>query len=279
MVKRTEGYFDGYDGSELFHQSWKPDVVRATLVVTHGIGEHSESYNLFAEGMAKFNFETIAWDLRGHGRSSGNRGTVGRFLDYSKDLDQFMAYLVKTKRLPSPYFLIGHSMGGLVTCLKVIETGEGGARGVVLSSPLFGIGVPVPQIKEQAARWVSQLLPGLTLHNEINYEDLTHDRSVTREYARDVLRHDQISAGLFVEISSTIDFVKKNLDRFRAPVFVQQAGDERIVNRAATETCFESFGSSDKTLKIYEDFRHEIYNELGRETVYGDLSNWLGVHL
>lgn len=279
MIHRSEGYFDGYDGSELFHQSWQVKSPRATLVVTHGIGEHSESYNRFAQGMTGLGYDVIAWDLRGHGRSSGNRGTVGQFMEYAKDLDHFVKHLAIKGQLTKPFYFIGHSMGGLVTALKIIEGGEADSKGVVLSSPLFGIGVPVPQIKEQAARWVSQFLPKLTLHNEINYQDLTHDRSVTEEYDKDVLRHDQISVGLFVEMVATIEYVKTNADRFRAPVFVQQAGDERIVSRAATELVFEKLGSTDKTLKIYEDMLHEIYNEVGRAHVYADLSNWLEAHL
>jgi alpha-beta hydrolase superfamily lysophospholipase len=279
MIQRLEGYFDGYDESELFYQSWQIQNPHATLVVTHGIGEHSESYNRFAQGMSGLGFQTYAWDLRGHGRSSGNRGTVARFQDYSKDLDRFLKHLTKEGKLTKPYFLLGHSMGGLVTTLKVVDTGDSGANGIILSSPLFGIGVPVPQLKEQAARWVSQFVPKLTLHNEIDYRDLTHDRTVTEEYERDVLRHDQISVGLFVEMAATIEYVKNNIDRFKSPVFVQQAGDERIVSRKATEWVFEKIGASDKTLKIYEDMLHEIYNEIGRATVFSDLATWLEAHL
>lgn len=278
-VQRTEDSFLGEDGVDLYLQSWSSKSPRATLVVTHGIGEHSDCYDRFASGMAAYGFKTWAWDLRGHGRSSGNRGTIGKFLDYAKDLDRLMKFLKEKDRLQGPVFAVGHSMGGLVLTLKLIDSGSEGFQGAILSSPLFGIGVRVPEVKEQAARWVSQFLPGLTLHNEINYEDLTHDRSVSDGYEQDVLRHDRISTGLFVEMLSTIEYVKKNLDRVRIPLLIQAAGDERIVSRPATEKAFEGFGSNDKTLKVYEGLLHEVYNETARQTVYRDLSNWLEIHL
>lgn len=274
MSQRTEGYFRGYNDFELFFQSWKTDQSRGTLVVTHGLGEHSECYNRLAEGIVDTaKWDIYAWDLRGHGRSEGKRGTIRAFSDYCEDYKKFVE-LVK-KQTQKPIVLLGHSMGGLVTSASVIKYGEMGAKALVLSSPLFGISVQVPAIKEKAARFASKLLPNLTLHNELKYEDLTHDPSVIEEYEKDILRHDRISTSLFIEMVETMDYCLKSAGRVKLPFLLQYAGQDRIVSSPKAEEFYNRVGSDNKTLKLYEDFYHEIYNEIGRPIVFADLAAWL----
>ncbi len=75
MITRTEGNFEGHDGAELFYQTWMAPEARGTLVLTHGINEHSESYDrFFSKHVAPRGFNIIGWDLSGHGRSHGKRG-------------------------------------------------------------------------------------------------------------------------------------------------------------------------------------------------------------
>src|SRR2546421_196062 len=147
MIQRTEGYFKGYNDFELFYQAWKPENSTATLVVTHGLGEHSECYNRLAEGIRELPIEMIAWDLRGHGRSEGKRGVVRKFSDYCEDLVHFLNFIKKHNEKKSIY-LLGHSMGGLINSLTVIEKGSLGLSGLVFSSPLMRINVTVPTIKK-----------------------------------------------------------------------------------------------------------------------------------
>jgi len=96
MAERLEGTFWGYQDVELFYQVWKPEVSHGTLVVTHGIAEHSDCYARFADAVVEMGWTVFAWDLRGHGRSEGKRGYVNRFQDFSDDLDNAVRF-VKTK--------------------------------------------------------------------------------------------------------------------------------------------------------------------------------------
>ena len=274
MMKRTEGNFHGKNDFELFFQTWKSDKSRATLVVTHGLGEHSECYTRLADGMLPGDWDIYAWDLRGHGRSEGKRGTIAAFTDYCEDLKCFVEF-VKKSTDGRPMVLLGHSMGGLITANTVIRYGEMGAKAVALSSPLFGISVKVPELKEKAAKMLASFLPNLTLHNELSFDDLTHDRKVVEEYEKDGLRHDRISSLLFVEMVGAMDYALANAQRVKAPFLLQQAGDDRIVSRKASEQFFEKVGSAQKEIKIYEDYYHEIFNETGRDAVFSDLKKWL----
>lgn len=274
MVKRSEGYFKGHNDFELFYQVWTPSKVRGTLVVTHGLGEHSESYARLAEGLAGTDWEMFAWDLRGHGRSEGKRGVIKNFDDYSKDLSVFVDH-IQHIRPRKPLVVLGHSMGGLVTTRMVEQSDDKGIKAMALSSPLLGIAVQVPKVKMIAAQYLKKYLPDMTLYNEINYSDLTKDKDVIEEYKRDSLRHDRISSGLYIDMLETMEKAKNKAASIWLPTLVQQAGDDRIVSRTSTEQFFEKIGSVNKRIIIYEEYKHEIFNETGRKKVFQDLAEWL----
>lgn len=58
---------------------------------------------------------------------------------------------------------------------------------------------------------------------------------------------------------------------------MQLAGDDHLVNARAAAQFFEKLEVPDKTLHVYEELYHEIYNEPAaqREQVLNDLENWL----
>jgi alpha-beta hydrolase superfamily lysophospholipase len=274
MIQRSEGYFRGYNDFELFYQTWKGANSRGTLVVTHGLGEHSEAYTRLAEGVVPGDWDLYAWDLRGHGRSEGERGVIRAFSDYCEDLRAF-ADFVKKQNPGKPLVLIGHSMGGLITTTAVIKFGDMGAKSLCLSSPLFGIAVQVPPLKEKFGKFAANLLPNLTLHNELNFADLSHDPKMQEEYEKDILRHDRISTKLFVEILENMAFCLRSGERIKLPFLMQLAGADRIASSLTAQQFFEKVASQNKELKVYDNYFHEIFNELGRETVFSDLKAWL----
>ncbi len=274
-MNRTEGTFRGYDGLELFFQTWGNSSPRGTIILTHGLAEHSECYNRLAEGLVPFNWNIIGWDLRGHGRSEGSRGYVKNFDEYAKDLNEFVKYVKTSLKPKEPIFLLGHSTGGLIAIQAIINFGNMGAKALCLSSPLLGIALAVPPIKDMAAKLIHRFIPSLTLNNEIIYEQLTHDEEIYKSYAADPLRHDRISLSLYLSMISTMDFAMLNAAKIQLPLLEQLAGQDLVTSVKASERFFERVGSQQKELKIYKDFYHEIFNEVGRAQVYADLNTFL----
>lgn len=274
MYSRQEGFFKGFGDFELFYQSWTVSNPVGTLVVTHGLGEHSECYQRFAEGLSPSGFNIFAWDLRGHGKSEGKRGVVEGFSSFSKDLAKFVEFL-KPQIASKPFLLVGHSMGGLVLAQTLIDIGNLGAKAAVFSSPLFGISAPVPPLKEKVGRMVAGLLPNLTLYSGLKYEDLTRDRDVVKEYEKDTYRHERISTSLFVQMTETMQMAMTKAGSILLPVFLQQAGMDKIVSASAATQFFSRLGSKDKELIVYDEYYHEIFNDVGREKVFSDLNGWL----
>lgn len=274
MLKRSEGYFRGHNDFELFYQSWTQEGATATLVITHGLGEHSECYQNLAGGLTGFPVDLIGWDLRGHGRSEGKRGAVEHFDYFCRDLKKFVEF-VKKLHPDRPLFLLGHSMGGQITVRTVMDHGDLGAKAMVLSSPLFRVAVHVPKIKETIGRAVASVVPDLTLYNGVILGHLSRDKEWVQHCERDTLRHDRISTRLFVEMSESLTYTLQNASKLQLPLLVMQAGQDRIVSPDAVVEFFQKAGSADKDMKLYDDFYHEIFNDFGRERVYADLRKWL----
>lgn len=280
-ASRREGHFRGHGGTELFFQSWSRPENNETLVITHGIAEHSECYAPTAESLVERGWNIVAWDLRGHGRSEGKRGYVAEFADYSRDLAYLLKFLKSSDRIKDSFALVGHSMGGLVT-LRFLADADKSAptpRALVLSSPLLGIALAVPVVKDMAAKLLNRVLPTLTLHNEIRYEELTRDLERLKHYDTDPLRHDKISPALYLGMLENCEYVKARADRITTPLLLQAAGKEKIVSLPAIKDFFPRAGSPDKKLIIYDESYHEIFNDLDREDVFKDMSDFLETRL
>ncbi len=284
MIKRMEGYFQGDSttGSQndLFYQSWTSSKARATLVLTHGIAEHSEAYHEAALDLVPRGWDIYALDLRGHGRSDGRRGYIDDFGRFSRDLDKFVRYLrsgpLKGSKIPLVMF--GHSMGGLITLRYLVEQGEAApAIAAVLSSPALGISMPIPPLKEFAAAALMKFLPQVTLPNDIPYDKLTHVEERWKKYPVDVLRHDKISPAMYFGMLESFLKVNEGASRIKIPTLVITAGEEFIVSRPAVEAFFPKIGAEKKKLIIYEKSYHEILNDIERDRAIEDIDAFLGV--
>ncbi len=276
MIERLEGTFFGYKDAELFYQVWRKGESRGTIVVTHGLAEHSENYHRFATAFAEDGWTVIGWDLRGHGKSEGKRGYVEDFADYCHDLDALVKFLKSQMQTRGkPLFLFGHSMGGLITIKTVINHAPGGVTALCLSSPALGVSLEVPKLKVKAAHILADWLPKVTLYNEIDYSLLHRDQELLKEYRNDPLRHEKISPRLFLGMTSSFTEAFDHAGEIHQPVLMQLAGVDKIVSTPEAERFFDLLGSKKKEILVYAESYHEIFNDLGREEVIGDLKDFL----
>lgn len=276
MSSRFEGSFRTSNQTEIFYQLWPVPAARGTMVMTHGLAEHSDCYHPFAKTLQAEGWEVYGWDLPGHGRSSGKRGYVGNFREYTDSLKQFTELIGRERENKSiPLVLFGHSLGGLVTTLTMLDWASSPVSALVLSSPAFGIAVPVPAIKDHAARLAFRWLPSLTLHNEIKYTDLTRDEKMVRSYEQDVLRHDKISPAVYLGLIEGAEQVEKRATTLNLPILLQLAGVDRIVSTRAAQDVFAKLPDKRNVMQIYPESYHEIYNDLDREQAFSDLRKFL----
>jgi alpha-beta hydrolase superfamily lysophospholipase len=100
------------DGIKFFAHTWQPDgKIRAAVTLVHGFGEHCLRYTPYFRYFTAKGIAVLGFDLRGHGRSTGKRGTIPSYNALMDDIDIAVKH---SKELFSgvPHFIYGHIMGG-----------------------------------------------------------------------------------------------------------------------------------------------------------------------
>ncbi len=277
MSQRSEILFKCPSDSEpIYLQRWKPTgPPKAIILVTHGVAEHSECYHHAAETLAQNHLDVWAWDLPGHGKSYGQRGYVKSFSEYTDRLKEVLAEVQRHTDGKIPIFLLGHSMGGMIVFQFALAHPTAPVKAYILSSPAFGVKVQVPFIKDQAARVLMHVAPKLTIPHQINYAELTRDAELVKIYSKDPLRHTKFSAPLYLGILEAMESANIRAHEFTAPLLIQAAGQDKIVDVLATQEIFAKIGSAQKTLKIYPESFHEIFNDTNKQEVIDDFLAFL----
>lgn len=276
MYERREGFFEGHKNTKLFFQVWSQPHAKGTIIITHGQGEHSESYHRFADFFRDDQWSIYAWDLRGHGRSEGIRGYVEDFSDYHKDYEIFLEKVLRDPQRPQgPVILLCHSMGGLIQLKVMLDNPHLPVHGAVCSSPALSLALPIPLWKTKGAELMAQLMPKLALGNEITNNMLTRDPDVIAEFEKDPYRHGKISPKAFLGFSTTWDDIHARAKDFKTPVLFQLPENDPVVSTAANRRFAENISSEDKEVFIYPEAKHEMYNDIHRLTVYQDLKKFL----
>lgn len=165
-------------------------------------------------------------------------------------------------------------MGGLIQLKSLTSHPEWEFTAQVLSSPFMGLALKVPAIKEIGAHFLYNFLPKVTLGNEITDDMLTRDPEVLKEFPKDILRHHKISSGVFLGALDAMKFVQERASRLTLPTLLQIPSADQVVSSPDSQELFKNM-KCEKILKVYNDYKHEIYNDLGREKVYEDLRAFL----
>jgi acylglycerol lipase len=273
-----EGDFAGHGGLRLYWQAWLPEgEVRAVILVAHGYGEHGGRYGNLVEEVVPRGFALYALDHRGHGRSEGPRGHVGRFAEFVSDLHALRVRVEEEQRR-KPLFLLGHSMGGLIA-VRYLLSHASGVAGTVLSSPALGIANEPSRALQWIARILSWIAPRTSFQGNVVPEFLSRDPSVGSAYAADPLVHRRATARFFTEFKWAMRNAHERAAEIVLPILVLQAGDDRLVDARATESFAHKLGSAMNAFQLYTGFFHELFNETERERVFADLECWLEARL
>lgn len=277
-MQRTESFFESTDGLRLYYQQWSATHPKAQLVITHGLGEHSDCYDDFARELADYDLKISAWDLRGHGRSQGARGAISDIYQLTQDFETFVNFVLKINRADHPVLLMGHSMGGLVLLKSLLGLRELQTYPLILSSPFLGVALPVPEWKRQASGLISQVAPRFTLDAGLPPELLTRDPNKLRRYQRDSLRHQKISAGLFESALSSIESVFFHANAYAAPTLLIGSESDPVVDSGEIRQLARHLPNSANELVLLPGRLHEVFNDLESEDAFAPLKRFIENH-
>ena len=267
------------DGVALATYRWLPDEggrPKAAIIIVHGYAEHAGRYDALAVTLVAAGYAVYALDHRGHGHSEGARANVEVFREYVSDLTRFIEHVREIHPNP-PRFLLGHSMGGLVALQMVLEQPEK-VDGLVLSGAYLSNAARVPRPLLALSGPVSRLFPSLPVQS-LDTSALSRDPAVVRAYEADPLvYHGKVKARLGHEMLQAGAFVMARADSVHLPLLIMHGGADQLAAPNGSRELYERVSSEDKTLKIYDGYYHEIFNDVSKERVVGDVLEWLRAH-
>jgi alpha-beta hydrolase superfamily lysophospholipase len=274
-MKHREGTFKGANELNLYYQSWHPQIARAVLVIIPGHGGHSGIFTKMVEYMLERNYTVYSFDLRGNGRSPGQRGYINSWAEFRADLKAFLN-LVKSKEPELPLFVIGQSLGGTIALDYVLrELNQ--IQGLILIAPALGLGIN--PWKLLIGKLLSRILPHFSLDTGIDFSASSRDPEVVAACAQDILRHNRGTARLATELLKTIDWIYLHVTELQIPLLILHGGADRVTLPASSRIFFEQLTLADKEIREYPESYHEIHNDLNYQEVLVDIEDWLNRHL
>lgn len=272
--RNREGTFLSADGLELYYH-WHPQAeAQAVLVIVHGHGGHSGVFTRIVEYLSDCPYLIYSFDLRGHGRSPGQRGYINSWAEYRSDLTAFLN-LVKTQCPNLPLFLIGQSMGGTIALDYVLRE-QAKLPGLILMSPALSLGIS--PWKLLLGKILSGVLPRFALNTSLDFTTGSRDPQMTAACAQDPLRHRQGTARLATELLQTIDWVNTRAADLSTPLLILHGGADRITPIQSSKEFFADV-TCDKQMHEYPDSYHELQNDLDYQEVLADMEHWIEQHL
>ena len=244
---------------------------KGDILLTHGMGEHSARYLHVGEFLAANGYRVCAYDLRGHGRSSGTRGDIA---SYDVLLNDVEATVRHYRRSEMPTFFYGHSLGGQIV-LNSIVADRRVVSGAIIASPWLDLVFRPNRLKLLIARIALKIHPGLTQNSGLDDSRLSKDKEFLRSMKDMSLVHRKMSARMYSELTRGARRAREAATRFEQPLLLLHGADDPITSFAATQEFFRQAVSRDKTLKIYPDTLHETHNDLGRTQVLNEVLAWL----
>jgi acylglycerol lipase len=263
-------------GLNIAFRSWPtPTPARAVVVIVPGFNSHSGYYQWTAEQLTADGLATYAIDLRGRGRSDGERFYVDSFTDYVSDVATLVGQ-VKSQAPRVPLFMLGHSAGGVVACLYALQHQQEMA-GLICES--FAHELPAPDFALAALKGLSHLAPHahvLRLKNE----DFSRDASVVQAMNSDpLIAHETQPTRTLAALVRADDDLKKGFSRITLPVLIMHGTADKAAKPSGSQHFYDKAGSADKTLKLYDGAYHDALNDKGKELVIGDIKSWINAHL
>jgi alpha-beta hydrolase superfamily lysophospholipase len=276
VVVAGEGSVERVGGLTISFRSWRPTVPpRAVLVIVPGFNAHSAYYAWAAQQLVADGLAVYAVDLRGRGKSDGERFYVETFDDYVSDVAQCVA-VVRSREPGLPVFLLGHSAGGVVACLFALDH-QAELAGLICES--FAHQLPAPGFALAVFKGLSHLTPHAHILHLKN-EDFSRDPQVVEAMNADpLIAHETQPTRTLAAMVRADERLKEGFPLITLPVLILHGTADKATRPSGSQFFYDTAGSRDKTLKLYEGHVHDLLNDLGKDVVMADIKGWIELRL
>lgn len=259
----TTGEIVASDGTTLLTRRWEREAPRASVLIVHGLGEHSGRYEHVAAFLVDRGYAVAAFDLRGHGASGGPRVDLDSFSQYLDDLEQMVGEVAE------PLIIYGQSMGGLIATSYAVSTRRQ-PDAYVLSAP--ALRAATPALLRLTAKGLTRVAPKLHLPTGIKGEQLSRDPAVGAAYFADPLVNTKATARFGSIVFAEMDRIAPLLPDITRPTLVIHGAQDELVPPAASAPLA---GVAGVERKLFPGLRHETHNEPEQDEVLDFVADWL----
>jgi len=271
----TEEWLDG-TGGRIFVRSWDPQgTPKANLVICHGVNSHGGQYIRAGEEFASRGYAVTTLDLRGRGKSDGERFYVESVDDYVSDVSVAIEH-ARSRHPELPVYLLGHSAGGVTSTTYSLDH-QDRIDGLICES--FAFRVFAPNFALKVLEGASHILPHAHVLR-LKMEDFSRDPEWVNELNADPLTLDEVQpVATVAALARAGERFEREFDRITLPVFIMHGTADKATRPDGSQQFFDQAGSKDKTLKLYEGYYHDMLNDIGREQVFEDIDRWIEARL
>ncbi|MEM8546891.1 MAG: lysophospholipase, partial [Pseudomonadota bacterium] len=250
---------EGHLESGLYYRHWPTgDTVQGTVLIAHGLAEHSARYDDVAAALNAAGYAVWAVDHVGHGRSPGPRCVVKRFSDFLDGIDALFEQAARSSS--APVTMLGHSMGGLIAAHSALRHPARYAN-LVLSGPAVVAPDTPPGIQVLILRAISALLPATGVL-ALDGSAVSRDATVVQQYFDDPLVYNgKVSARLATELFDAMAALRARAKELSLPMLLLHGTEDRLTAPSGSQLVYDTAISDDKTLKFYDGLYHEVFNE------------------
>ncbi|MFA6618938.1 MAG: lysophospholipase [Candidatus Neomarinimicrobiota bacterium] len=299
---KTTAQFKSKDGLAINYYSWLPEEKPvAVLQIAHGMAEHADRYDDFAQFLNENKIAVYANDHRGHGKTAPSKKDLGYFAKeggWMKVVDDMRVFteLIRTEHQDLPVFLLGHSMGSFLVRTYITKYDD--INGVILSGTaanppaVLNAGKMMTAINllfkkgTKASKFFDNMSFG-SFNKAFKKEGpmawLSRDKKEVRTYNNDPYCGFICSLKFFQDLFWGLSYISKDKNnqhiRFTLPIYVIAGSKDPVGNNGEgprkVANHYRHLNLEQVEFTLYRGARHEILNEINHQEVYKDILDWI----
>ncbi len=259
-----------------FHgEYWTAEKGKAVVVIVHGLGEHLGRFHYPVAKLLENNFNVVAFDHFGHGKTTGKRGHNPGYENVLKSIDIVVEKAAKLFE-GKPVFLYGHSMGGNAVINYFLKDSKK-LKGGIVTSPFLRLAFQPPKWKLFFGNIIKKIAPSITLGNEVNSAYISRDEEEVKKYVNDPLVHNKVSPNFSLVFMDKGELAISKASTLKTPMLLLHGTGDKIIDYKGTKEFSDN--SKMATLKLYEEGYHELHNDVCKKEMMEDVINWLLLQL
>jgi alpha-beta hydrolase superfamily lysophospholipase len=272
----TEERIEGAGGLRIFVRAWRPRTTpRAVVVIVPGFNAHSGYYGWVARQLTASGLAVYSVDLRCRGQSDGERFYVEKLADWVGDVGTVVAF-AKSREPGLPVFILGHSAGGVVSCIYALEH-QAELAGFICES--FAFQVPGPEFALAVFKGLSHVAPHARVLRLKN-EHFSRDPKAVQAMNDDPLIADEVQpTRALAELVRANERLENEFPRITLPLLILHGTADKVTKPEGSQIFYDRAGSLDKTIRLYEGNFHDPLADIENDRVIADIRGWIAAHL